>query len=87
MRCRTHEILATVLLLAACATSPAQQEKAKEAGDRKTGEPAAPEKTGLAIGEKAPAFTLKDQTGKERRLDEWLKNGELAIVFHRSAGW
>jgi hypothetical protein len=29
----------------------------------------APEKTGLAVGTKAPSFTLKDQSGKERSLD------------------
>ena len=46
-----------------------------------------PEKTGLKIGEKAPAFTLKDQAGKERTLDEVLKQGKVALVFYRSAAW
>jgi cytochrome oxidase Cu insertion factor (SCO1/SenC/PrrC family) len=46
-----------------------------------------PEKTGLAVGEKAPAFTLKDQNGKERALDEFTKTGKVALVFYRSAGW
>lgn len=45
------------------------------------------EKTGLKVGEKAPAFTLKDQAGKERTLAEFTKAGKVAIVFHRSAGW
>jgi cytochrome oxidase Cu insertion factor (SCO1/SenC/PrrC family) len=46
------------------------------------------EKTGLKVGEKAPEFTLKDQAGKERKLDEFLKDGTtVAVVFHRSAGW
>ncbi len=45
------------------------------------------EKTGPAIGTKAPAFTLKDQAGKERSLEEFLKKGKVALVFYRSAGW
>jgi hypothetical protein len=47
----------------------------------------APDKTGLKVGEKAPTFTLKDQAGKERSLDEFLKTGKVAIVFYRSAAW
>ncbi len=47
----------------------------------------APEKTGLKVGTKAPAFTLKDQTGKERTLDEFRQKGKVALVFYRSAGW
>jgi cytochrome oxidase Cu insertion factor (SCO1/SenC/PrrC family) len=45
------------------------------------------DKTGLAVGAKAPAFKLKDQNGKERTLEEFLKKGKVAIVFYRSAGW
>jgi cytochrome oxidase Cu insertion factor (SCO1/SenC/PrrC family) len=44
-------------------------------------------KTGLKVGTKAPAFTLKDQNGKERSLDEFLKKGKTALVFYRSASW
>ncbi|HKA07529.1 MAG TPA: hypothetical protein VKD71_09745 [Gemmataceae bacterium] len=47
----------------------------------------APDKTGLKVGDKAPAFTLKDQSGKERSLDEFVKTGKVAIVFYRSAAW
>jgi cytochrome oxidase Cu insertion factor (SCO1/SenC/PrrC family) len=51
-------------------------------------DPAPPEKTGLEIGKKAPSFTLKDQAGKERTLDEFLKgDGKVALVFYRSASW
>ena len=43
---------------------------------------------GIAVGEKAPAFQLKDQAGKSTELDSLLKNDRmLAIVFHRSADW
>jgi cytochrome oxidase Cu insertion factor (SCO1/SenC/PrrC family) len=45
------------------------------------------DKTGVTVGEKAPAFTLKDQAGNERTLDEFLKKGKVALVFYRSAGW
>ncbi len=88
---RGSVILGTALLLAASTIATGQQEKSKQKGARKTGgqtaEPAPPEKTGVAIGEKAPAFTLKDQAGKERQLDEWLKRGKIAVIFHRSASW
>jgi cytochrome oxidase Cu insertion factor (SCO1/SenC/PrrC family) len=45
------------------------------------------DKTDIPVGEKAPKFTLKDQDGKERTLDEFLKKGTVAVVFTRSAGW
>ena len=35
----------------------------------------------------SPRFALKDQTGKERKLDEFLKQGKVALVFYRSADW
>jgi hypothetical protein len=44
-------------------------------------------KTGLKEGTKAPAFLLKDQTGKERSLEEFVKKGPVALVFYRSASW
>ncbi len=50
-------------------------------------EPAAPEHTGLAVGQKAPSFTLKDQTGRDVSLDALLKKGPVALVFFRSADW
>ena len=51
--------------------------------------PAAPpeKKAAVEVGAKAPAFTLKDQDGKERGLDEFLKKGKVAVVFYRSAKW
>ena len=51
------------------------------------GKPAPEEQTGLKVGEKAPKFTLKDQEGKERSLDEFLGKGKVALVFYRSADW
>jgi len=50
-------------------------------------EPAAPEKVGLAIGQKAPAFTLKDQNDRDVALKSLLKKGPVALVFFRSADW
>jgi cytochrome oxidase Cu insertion factor (SCO1/SenC/PrrC family) len=51
------------------------------------GKPAPEEQTGVKVGTKAPPFTLKDQEGKERSLDELLKKGKVALVFYRSADW
>ena len=45
------------------------------------------EKPGLAIGQRAPSFTLKDQNGKDVALESLLKKGPVAVVFHRSADW
>ena len=50
-------------------------------------EPAASEKTGLAVGQKAPAFTLKDQNDRDVSLAALLKKGPVALVFYRSASW
>jgi cytochrome oxidase Cu insertion factor (SCO1/SenC/PrrC family) len=49
--------------------------------------PAPEEQTGPKVGAKAPKFTLKDQEGKERSLDEFLTKGKVALVFYRSADW
>jgi len=51
------------------------------------GKPAPEKLTGLKVGAKAPKFTLKDQEGKQRSLDEFLKRGKVALVFYRSADW
>ncbi len=42
---------------------------------------------GLKIGEKAPAFSLQDQNGEERSLEQLLEKGKVAVVFYRSADW
>jgi peroxiredoxin len=47
----------------------------------------APEEIGLRVGARAPAFTLKDQNGKEVALEALLKKGPVALVFYRSADW
>jgi len=50
-------------------------------------EPASPEKTGVAVGQKAPDFTLKDQNDHDVSLTALLKKGPVALVFFRSAEW
>ncbi len=60
---------------------------APDVGAQATAKPAPEEQTGLQVGEQAPRFTLKDQQGKERSLDELLKKGKVALVFYRSADW
>jgi len=69
-------LVAAVMLI--CATAAPGQQK---------GKPAPEEQTGLAVGSKAPSFSLKDQEGRERSLDELLKKGKVALVFYRSADW
>ena len=49
--------------------------------------PASPEKTGVAVGQKAPDFTLKDQNDRDVSLAALLKKGPVALVFFRSADW
>lgn len=53
----------------------------------KAAQEAAPEKSGLPVGQKAPAFTLKDQNDTEVSLESLLKQGPVALVFYRSADW
>jgi hypothetical protein len=51
-------------------------------------EPALQEKTGLKVGQKAPAFKLRDQTDKQQTFDDLAKNADyVALVFYRSANW
>ena len=73
---RLRALAVVVLLVAAPAAWPLG--KAKSAPE---------EQTGLKVGEPAPKFTLKDQEGRERSLDEYLKEGKVALVFNRSADW
>jgi len=48
---------------------------------------AAPQVHELAIGQRAPSFTLKDQNDREVSLDALLKKGPIAVVFIRSVEW
>ena len=73
---RSTTVAAAILLLTA---SPAFSQG--------KGKPASDEQAGMKVGEKAPKFTLKDQEGKERSLDDLLKKGKVALVFYRSADW
>ena len=41
----------------------------------------------LKKGSKAPSFKLKDQHGRNQSLEAMLKDGKVAVVFHRSASW
>jgi hypothetical protein len=44
-------------------------------------------KTGPEIGDKVPVFTLSDQEGRMRKLDDLAGSNGLLLVFSRSAGW
>jgi cytochrome oxidase Cu insertion factor (SCO1/SenC/PrrC family) len=54
---------------------------------RPEGEPRSEAQPGLQVGAMAPKFSLRDQEGKDRSLDEILKQGKVALVFYRSADW
>jgi hypothetical protein len=41
----------------------------------------------VEVDQKAPAFSLKDQAGDTRSLDDLRKKGPVALVFYRSAKW
>ena len=74
-------LLLTAVLGLAQETKPALE-------DQKPALKEAPaEMTGLAVGQKAPEFTLKSQDGTDRELSDFLKKGPVALVFYRSADW
>lgn len=66
------------------AAEPASQGEGEATTD---GGPVMDENTGIALGQKALAFELKDQSGQLRSLDEFLAQGNVALVFYRSADW
>jgi len=48
---------------------------------------AAEAKPGLRVGEKAPGFTLKSAAGDDLALSAALRQGNVALIFVRSADW
>lgn len=44
-------------------------------------------RVGPQVGEKAPDFALRDQTGATRTLTSILGPNGAILVFHRSADW
>jgi cytochrome oxidase Cu insertion factor (SCO1/SenC/PrrC family) len=42
---------------------------------------------GLAVGQKAPPFSLRDQTGKVQTLDTLKGTNGTVLLFFRSADW
>ena len=74
--------LAALLLIVGCSryesAAPPSESSSAEMGDYSPG---------LAVGEKAPAFELIDQSGQIRSLANILKSGNVALVFYRSADW
>jgi cytochrome oxidase Cu insertion factor (SCO1/SenC/PrrC family) len=77
--------MALATALALIVTSPAHSLSKLEA--RPEAEPGSEAEPGLQVGAKAPKFSLRDQEGKDRSLDEILKKGKVALVFYRSADW
>jgi len=67
----THLAVSALLVTAILATTPAR----------------AAELAGLNVGDRAPAFDLKNQAGKSVKLASLLQTGPVAVVFYRSADW
>lgn len=79
--------LALLLGLAACASTPAFPPAARPGGfppeARRTQPPAGVEERALAIGERAPDFTLPRAGGGSLRLSQALARGPVVLVFYR----
>ena len=75
---RSLVALAALLLLVGCSRGDSAAPPAAKTGDFSPG---------LAVGEKAPAFELVDQSGQKQSLANILKSGNVALVFYRSADW
>lgn len=73
MKLLRNTLLAAILCLGAAQTQTAPL--------------AAAELPGLAIGKPAPDFALKNQDGETVQLSELTKQGQVALVFYRSADW
>lgn len=73
MKSSAHFSLAILLTLGLCFSASAKEEADKTPG--------------VKIGEKAPDFELLNHLGKKTKLAEIVKQGPVAIVFHRSADW
>lgn len=71
-------MLVTTLFVLVSASAFAQ---GAEAPDEMTGH--------VNVGDKAPGFTLEDQSGDERSLEGLLADADefVALVFYRSANW
>ena len=41
----------------------------------------------IAVGQRAPSFSLKDQNEREYSLEAMIKKGPVAVVFIRSIDW
>ena len=50
-------------------------------------EPPVEEVARLGVGDQAPNFRLQDQAGDQHTLESMLADGQVALVFHRSADW
>jgi hypothetical protein len=87
----TWRLLSASLLLAplvGCAQKPASPPPSAAPPPQAQAEDQAPPAgPGVAKGQPAPSFKLKDQKGVEHSLDEMLQSGIVAVVFFRSADW
>lgn len=84
--------LASAALLLGCSkdaakdTSPGPAVTQADEGDGKTPKEEAPASR-IKVGDKAPDFSLVDQRGQTVTLADLTKDGNVAVVFYRSAVW
>ncbi len=73
--CVLRQVMLAALAVAAVGLGqPASGEEAKMEGG--------PAPAGLAVGERAPDFALKDTTGKKRTLAEFRGKEAVALAFY-----
>jgi len=82
------KILFTISTAFAALCPNAHAESSKEPSKELLEEPLKkPSKEPLKVGDTAPDFTLKDESGAEYSLNEQLKTSKVAILFYRSGDW
>jgi peroxiredoxin len=74
-----RQVIVGLLFLFASMLQPMAQEQTRERVDVS--------KLGPQVGERAPDFTLVDQTGRTRNLQSIMGSRGAMLVFIRSADW
>lgn len=81
-----RRIAAALVVAAALGPAPLAQNPAPAPGPALPGLPGAPVKTAtLAVGDRAPGFTLTDQDGKAVRLEDFRGKKNVVLAFFPKA--
>jgi peroxiredoxin len=87
MACRNRSMKFCGYLLALAWLGLAATAAAGSAGTAAAAATSTPQEVGLAVGQQAPDFALKDQYGRTVSLESLLQKGPVAVVFFRSGDW